>query len=233
MRYILIFAAILLMACVIGGLGLFWKPANTSGTFNSDRFVSTESTAAILDTKRSDISKHTETQYTDPETFYQTIIDNNIFRPLNWEPPQRISAYTLLGTTIATDSSSAEAYITERKSNQFYAVSVDQQVGEMIVKTITPKSVTLIQNGEVLTLSMSSSQFLNYRGSRSMPPNRDDIAPHTTIAVPIKNQTSHATNVTTKPNAANEWRKHLEEKVAKIRAERKRLTEYLKQHQSR
>ena len=231
MRYILIFTAILFMACVIGGLRLFWKPENTSGTFNSDHFVSTESTTTNLDTKRSDLSKYTETQYTDPEAFYQTIIDNNIFRSLNWEPPQRISAYTLLGTTIATDSSSAEAYITERKSNQFYAVSVGQQVGEMTVKTIIPKSVTLGQNGELLTLSMSNSQFLNSRGSRSMPPNRDDISPRTTIAVPTKNQTSHATNVTMKSNAANEWRKHLEEKAAKIRAERKRLTEYLKQHE--
>ena len=161
MRHILIFSAFLFMACVIGGLGSFWMPENTSGTFNSDRHVSTESTVASVDTKRSDSSKHTETQYMDPKAFYQTIIDNNIFRPLNWEPPQRASAYTLLGTAIATDSSNTEAYIQERKSNQFYAVSLGQQVGKMTVETIAPKQVTLTQNGESLVLSMSSSQFLN------------------------------------------------------------------------
>ncbi len=172
-------------------------------------------------------------QQVDPEAFYQTIIDNNIFRPLNWEPPLHESAYTLLGTAIATDGSSATAYIQERKSNRFYAVSVGQQVGTMTVKTITPKRVTLTQNGESLTLAISNNQFLNSRGNRSMPPRRDSTSRISKAALP-KNETSRTTIATTKqPNAASEWRKHLEEKAAKIRTERKRLTEYLQQHQSR
>ncbi len=233
MRSILIFTSIVSIVCVYGGVRLFWEPAAHSPNISaSPRVVPTDTASVNRGTKRSRLLKHTETQQVDPDTFYQTIIDNNIFRPLNWEPPQRESAYTLLGTAIV-DGSNATAYIQERKSDRFYAVSVGQQVGAMTVKSIIPKRVTLTQNGESLTLAMSNSQFLNSRGSRSMPPRRENSASFTAKAAPPKNETARTTTATKQPNAANEWRKHLEEKAAKIRAERKRLTEYLQQHQSR
>ncbi|MDE0014549.1 MAG: hypothetical protein OXU51_00060 [Candidatus Poribacteria bacterium] len=38
------------------------------------------------------------------ETYYRTIIDNNLFRPLGWTPPQPIEPYRLLGTKLARDA---------------------------------------------------------------------------------------------------------------------------------
>ena len=203
MRYILILIGIL---CAYGVVLLFWYAEHPSGTLESDHIVSTD--AADLDTREVVPPKHTETQYTDPEAFYQIIIDNNIFRPLNWEPPPRESAYVLLGTAIAADGSPATAYIQEHKSNLFYAVSVGQQVGEMTVKTITPKRVILTQNGESLTLAMSNRIFLNYRSSQSMPQRRDDTTQRTTNPSHAKNETTDSpVTPAQKISAASEWRK--------------------------
>ncbi|RKU09692.1 hypothetical protein C6501_14915 [Candidatus Poribacteria bacterium] len=231
MRLILVFIGIVSIVCVYGGVRLFWKPAaHSSNIAASQSIVSDDAVSVSRTAKRPVLPKHTDTQQVDSEAFYQTIIDNNIFRPLNWDPPLRQSAYALLGTAIAADGSTATAYIQERKSDRFYAVSVGQQVGKMTVQTITAKQVTLTQNGESLTLAISSVPFLNPRGT----PIRDSTMSYITKAVPPKNETSkRSTKSTQQPNAASEWRKHLEEKAAKIRAERKRLTEYLQQHQRR
>ena len=235
MRYILIFTGIVSIVCVYGGVRLFWELAAHSPNISAaPGIVPADAVSVNQDTKRSSLPKHTDTQQVDPDAFYQTIIDNNIFRPLNWEPPQRVSAYALLGTAVTADGSSAKAYIQERKSDRFYAVSVGQQVGTMTVKTITPKQVTLTQNGKSLTFSMSNSQFLNSQGSRNMLPPQYNTTPYTTKAAPAINVTSNrSTKSTQQPDAASEWRKQLEQKAAKIRAERKRMMEYLQQHQSR
>jgi len=80
----------------------------------------------------------------------------------------------LLGTAIAADGSSATAYIWERESNQFHAVNLGDQIGDMTVQEITEKRTTLITTkGEPLKLSLNGSQFLNPRRtqfSRSYAP---------------------------------------------------------------
>lgn len=230
MRHILIYIVIIFVVCVLGWGLLFWIHGHSPNMSASPSTVPADVASVNQGTKRSALPKLTDTQKVDPDAFYQTIIDNNIFRPLDWEPVQHESTYRLLGTAIATDGSSAKAYIQERKSDRFYAVSVGEQVGKMTVKTITSKWVTLTQNGESLTLAISSVPFLNPSGN----PIRDSTMSYFTKAGPPKNDTSkRSTKPTQQSNAASEWRKHLEEKAAKIRAERKRMTEYLKQHQSR
>ncbi len=121
MRRILMIAGIFATVCACGLLLLFWgghRPDTPASPQISDADIVSVTRARPLPT----LSKGEESQGVDPEAFYQAIIDNNIFRRLNWQPPQRESAYTLLGTAVATDGSSATAYIQERKSGQFYAV---------------------------------------------------------------------------------------------------------------
>ena len=218
MKYLLIFTPILLIGGVLSGVWIFGNmpPQKTS---KYHRFVYLDAVPENVDTQEP------ETQHSDPDAFYQTIIDNNIFRPLNWEPPHREPDYRLLGTIIAADGHEATAYIQDRKSETMYAVSVGQKIGTMTAKSITPKQVTLTQNGKTLMLSMGNNTFLNSRNTRSMPQ-------RTATAVPRKNDTHTITRTTIKQhNARSEWKKQLQEKAAKIRAERKRLTEYLKQHE--
>ncbi len=234
MKLRLLSFAILFVVCVFGGLLLFFRlladgpviSVALPGVSTSGGTVSTMSVDPVSDRGASAVrpDRHSAA----PGSFYQTIIDNNLFRPLNWEPPHRESAYRLLGTTIASDGGSAAAYIQERASNKFYAVSVGQQVGGMTVQTITAKRVTLIKQGNRVTLFLNRALFLNPRPSRST--SAQEMLPP---SVTTQQKTPHTATAKDTPDTAREWRKALEEKAAKIRAERKRMQDFLHQYEKR
>ena len=92
--------------------------------------------------------------------YYQVIIDNNIFRPLGWRPPQKKPQYTLIGTTINTDGSNAKAFILERLSSLSQTVKVGDTFGNATVKEILPKKVTLQEDGKEIVLQCGRLQFL-------------------------------------------------------------------------
>lgn len=52
--------------------------------------------------------------------FYRTIVENNIFRPLGWTPPNPTPVYRLLGTVISTDGTSGQAILQEIVSSRLY-----------------------------------------------------------------------------------------------------------------
>ncbi len=226
MKLILLSIAIGVVVGVFGGVLLFRSPAD-----DPSLSVSSPSVPPVApvdqEAKRGESAVRLEPTM-DIDAYYQTIIDNNIFRPLNWKPPQRVSRYTLLGTTISTDGSSAEAYIQERESHQFYTVSVGQQVGNMTVRTIAPKRVTLAGSGEFLTFTLGRVRFLNPRPSR-VSPMRENLPP------PVAKKKETPLTVTAKDplDPAREWRNALEERVANIRAERKRMQDLLQAYEKR
>lgn len=101
--------------------------------------------------------------WTDSKTldaFYQVIIDNNIFRPLGWRPPQKPQQYTLIGTISAPDGSNAKAFILKRGSNQLHTVKVGETLGNVTVKEIQAKQVKLQEDGKEITLRCGTLQFL-------------------------------------------------------------------------
>ena len=55
--------------------------------------------------------------------FYRVIIENNLFRPLGWQRPNRDPEYALVATWIGTQGTVAKALVMERKSNQLYYVA--------------------------------------------------------------------------------------------------------------
>ncbi len=106
----------------------------------------------------------------DKPDFYRVIVDNNIFRPLGWRPPNKEPEYTFIGTRV--DSSGtvvAEAYVLETRSNQFFMASIGDKIGDAIVKEIKPKEIILDKNGEVITLKGGNMVFLQTGGSRGGP----------------------------------------------------------------
>ncbi len=115
---------------------------------------------------------HLRSTESDNSDFYKVIIDNNIFRPLGWRPPNREPQYTLIGTAIDPNGSRVEAFISEERSNGFYIVGVGDKVGDAIVKEIQQKKVTLDKNGETITLRKGNMQFLKSGGSRRSSPSR-------------------------------------------------------------
>lgn len=92
------------------------------------------------------------------ETYYQTIIDNNLFRPLGWRPPVPREPYRLLGTVLATDADTpAEAIIQTTTGEKIYIVSTGEPLdAETEVVSIESKSVRLSTNGKQRTLKLPS-----------------------------------------------------------------------------
>lgn len=92
---------------------------------------------------------------TTPDTFYQTIIDANIFRPLGWREPIRQPQYRLIGTITNTDE--LKALILDKHSKQLYTLTLGQKIGDAIVEMIQPKRVILRQDDKHTTLYITPS----------------------------------------------------------------------------
>ncbi len=99
-------------------------------------------------------------------SFYQVIIDNSLFRPLGWRPPNKEPEYSFVSTTISTDGTKkSEASLIEKRSNRFYIGSVGDEVGGAIIKEIKEKEIILDKDGEAITLRLGNLQFLSKGGS--------------------------------------------------------------------
>lgn len=103
----------------------------------------------------------------DNSNFYQTIVANNLFRPLGWKPPKEEPEYKLIGTATDTKGNNSEAFVLERRSNHFYVVKIGDKIGEAVVKDIEDKMISLYKNGELITLNADSMEFLKTSGSPS------------------------------------------------------------------
>ena len=91
------------------------------------------------------------------ETYYRTIIENNLFRPLGWMPPRPVEPYRLLGTIDPTDVSSPPRAILQTTAGKTaYIVSVGDRLDtETKVVSIEGKAVVLETAGEQRTLHLS------------------------------------------------------------------------------
>ena len=126
--------------------------------------------------------------------FYRVIVENNLFRPLGWQKPNREPQYTLIATLIEREGNTARAFLMDRKSNQSYYVAIGEKVGDAIVKDIKPNQVTLDKVGDTVTIRAEWNPFLSSsrrnsggaptlnRGNRSNqnPENRDSKKPNLT-----------------------------------------------------
>lgn len=102
----------------------------------------------------------------DSSSFYQVIVNNNIFRPLGWRPPNKEPEYAYIGSTVDLNGVRVEAYVEETRSKRFYTASVGDQIGDAVVKEIQEKQVILDKNGESITLRRGKMQFLQSGSGR-------------------------------------------------------------------
>ena len=98
--------------------------------------------------------------------FYKVIIDNNLFRPLGWTPPNDEPAYSLIGTAVGVDGAGSQATLLERRSNRYHFVTIGTKLGDMTVKDIQAKQVTLDRAGKPMTLKAGELQFLTTSRAR-------------------------------------------------------------------
>ena len=99
-------------------------------------------------------------------TFYKTIIDHNLFRPLGWTPPNNEPAYSLVGTAVDPNGAISQATLLEKRSNRYHFVTVGTQLGDMTVKDIQAKKVILDKTGETVTLRTGELQLLTVKRGR-------------------------------------------------------------------
>lgn len=123
----------------------------------------------------------------DAETYYRTIIDNNLFRPLGWTPPRRVEPYRLIGTILPRDANTPpQAIIETTAGNQTYIVSIGETLDASTeVVSIESKAVTLSSNGQQRTLHLQTAVYLNPSPARR-PPRRTT---HTPRPTPIRTPT--------------------------------------------
>ncbi len=215
------------IACIIGllfvfGVGLQAKYSNKKESTQ----VKAEELKSEAMPHKGQSSTHQKTSYwrskeqpensksDDNSDYYQVIIDNNLFRPLGWEPPHKEPAYTLIGTAIDPNGNHSEAFVLEKGSNQFYVVSIGEKVGDMVVKDIGQKQVSLDNDGETLTLNSGNMQFLN-SDSRSGGGSRDSNRSESYQRNESNNRESRS------------------KKSAEIAAERKKIQQVLKDRERR
>ena len=94
----------------------------------------------------------------DAETYYRTIIDNNLFRPLGWRPPRPREPYRLIGTVLATDADTPpQAIIQTTAGEKTYIVSTGENLDASTrLVSIESKAVRLSTNGKQRTLKLPS-----------------------------------------------------------------------------
>lgn len=93
------------------------------------------------------------------DSYYQLIIDNNIFLPFGWQPSKKQPNYTLIGTSVSQRASESKAFILERGSNQMHIVKVGETIADAIVKEIHPKRVRLHQAEKDIILYCGRNPF--------------------------------------------------------------------------
>lgn len=99
--------------------------------------------------------------------FYKTIIDHNLFRPLGWTPPNNEPSYSLVGTkAVGTNGAISQATLLEKRSNRYHFVTIGTKLGDMTVKDIQAKQVTLDKAGETIKLKTGGFQPLTVRRER-------------------------------------------------------------------
>ena len=101
-------------------------------------------------------------------TFYRTIIDNNLFRPLGWTPPKNEPSYSLQGTAVDENGVISQATLLERRSNRYHFVTIGSELDGMTVKDIQAKQIILDKAGETVTFRTGELQLLSTKSeSRS------------------------------------------------------------------
>ncbi len=143
---------LIIVICIVASCYLLFASSPKSPAVSTEHPTERTSQQNIQNT-------HTDQASTTPDTFYQFIIDNNIFHPLGWQPPKQQPIYTLIGTAVAQNVEDSKAFILERRSDHLHIVKVGDVFGEALVKVIESKRVILNEAGKEIVLHGSRMQF--------------------------------------------------------------------------
>lgn len=97
-----------------------------------------------------------------PPDFYQTIVNNNLFRPLGWRPPRPREPYRLLGTLIPIDENTLpQAVLRNPVTRTTHIVRIGDALDtDTTVTDIQPKQVILEKAGLQRTLTLNLTPLI-------------------------------------------------------------------------
>ena len=132
----------------------------------------------------------------DSESYYRTIIDNNLFRPLGWTLPRPKEPYRLLGTILPPDAGTPpQAILQTTVGNTTRIVTIGEKLDtDTEVVDIQSKQVTLSTKGQQRTLKLNATLWLNTSHANRFPVRRRSPAP-----------TVRETSVTHQNTPLSEW----------------------------
>ena len=114
----------------------------------------------VESSQNENIEGKTDNVPTTLDAYYQIIIDNNLFRPLGWQPEEPQPKYMLEGTLIAENTTQhTKAFILERQSGKLHIVKVNDWIGELMVKGIEAKKVILQEGDQEIILQIKHTPF--------------------------------------------------------------------------
>ena len=95
-------------------------------------------------------------------SFYRTIVDNNLFRPLGWTPPRQRAPYRLIGTLIPREGETPpQAILQDIRGKQTYTLMIGDKLNtDTTLIDIQPKQVTLEKAGEQRTLILNPTPVI-------------------------------------------------------------------------
>ncbi len=106
--------------------------------------------------------------------YYRVIVDNSLFRPLGWRPPNKEPEYVYIGTAYEETGVIEKAFLREQRSGRFFNAYVGDKVGDAVVKEIKQDQIILDKDGEEITLREGKMQLLNSSGSNRSAPSRSE-----------------------------------------------------------
>ena len=151
------------------------------------------------DTELRRVHRTTPPVFEGSETYYRTIIDNNLFRPLGWTPPRPTEPYRLIGTILPrSENTPPQAILQSTTGQKNYVVTIGETLDASTeVVSIESKQVTLSSNGQQRTLRLNTAVYLNPSPATRHPIRTTDT-PHRPTP---HRQTVATSNPTAKPNA--------------------------------
>ena len=166
--YLSIAAAILLMFAVFFA---FRKPSEKPALLR----IKVVPTSAV----GSGVARSLKVPVFDSQSYYRTIIDNNLFRPLGWTPSRPTEPYRLLGTIVSPDADTPpQAILQTTIGNTTRIVVTGEKLDpDTAVVDIQPKQVTLSTKGQQRTLKLNAALWLNTSHANRFPVRRPPPAP--------------------------------------------------------
>lgn len=90
----------------------------------------------------------------DPASFYHTIVESNLFRPLGWRKQVPRPQYELLGTITGRKQ---KAFILDKRTHTLHTITTGEPLDKATLIAVDPKHVTLRENNQTKTLRLTKT----------------------------------------------------------------------------